>query len=72
MCSRTDKASSNFWKLFLDDGLGAAVCFTDPSLVSQDNMNFPFLMSDSLVRKLKSMLVSLSLFSAALKPIMPW
>ena len=61
-----------FQILFLADGFGAVVCFTDPSLVIQDNMNFPFLMSDSLVRKRKSTFVSLSLFSAALQPITPW
>ena len=48
--SRKSDASSRLWKIFLAEGFGATVCFTKPDLVRDDNINFPFLMSDSLVR----------------------
>ena len=50
--SKTSDASSRLLKFFLAEGFGATVCFTKPDLVRVDKINFPFLMSDSLVRSL--------------------
>ena len=49
--SKTSDASPRLLKFFLAEGFGAMVCFTEePDPVKVDKINFPFFMSDFLVR----------------------